>query len=54
MCAGVTIEDDGLKMGLNGVDNGQLHFDGVRVPRTAMLNRFADVAEDGDLQERHR
>ena len=47
VCAGVTVEDDGLKMGLNGVDNGKLHFDGVRVPRTALLNRFADVAEDG-------
>ncbi len=44
---GVTIEDDGLKMGLNGVDNGRIRFDGVRVPRTALLNRFADVTEDG-------
>lgn len=47
VCAGVTIEDDGLKMGLNGVDNGRIHFDGVRVPRTSLLNRFADVREDG-------
>ena len=45
--AGVRIEDDGLKLGLNGVDNGRLWFDGVRVPRDALLNRFADVAEDG-------
>jgi len=44
---GVRIEDDGLKMGLNGVDNGRLWFDGVRVPREALLNRFADVSEDG-------
>jgi acyl-CoA oxidase len=44
---GVRIEDDGLKMGLNGVDNGKLWFDGVRVPREALLNRFADVSEDG-------
>ncbi len=44
---GVRIEDDGLKLGLNGVDNGRLWFDGVRVPREALLNRFADVAEDG-------
>jgi acyl-CoA oxidase len=47
VCPGVTIEDDGLKMGLNGVDNGRIRFDGVRVPRTALLNRFADVREDG-------
>lgn len=44
---GVTIEDDGLKMGLNGVDNGRLWFDGVRVPREALLNRFADVTPEG-------
>ena len=45
--AGVRIEDDGLKMGLNGVDNGRIWFDQVRVPREALLNRFADVSEDG-------
>jgi acyl-CoA oxidase len=44
---GVGIEDDGAKMGLNGVDNGRLWFDGVRVPRTALLNRFADVTPAG-------
>ena len=45
--AGVRIEDDGAKMGLNGVDNGRLWFDGVRVPRTSLLNRFADVSVAG-------
>ena len=30
---GVRIEDDGPKIGLNGVDNGRIWFDGVRVPR---------------------
>ncbi|MFG2716048.1 acyl-CoA dehydrogenase [Streptomyces goshikiensis] len=44
---GVRIEDDGRKMGLNGVDNGRLWFDGVRVPREALLNRFADVTPEG-------
>ncbi|MEU3360872.1 acyl-CoA dehydrogenase [Streptomyces albidoflavus] len=44
---GIRIEDDGRKMGLNGVDNGRLHFDGVRVPREALLNRFADVTPEG-------
>ena len=46
-CPGVRIEDDGHKMGLNGVDNGRLWFDRVRVPRTALLNRFADVTASG-------
>ncbi|MFJ3705603.1 MULTISPECIES: acyl-CoA dehydrogenase [Streptomyces] len=44
---GVQIEDDGRKMGLNGVDNGRIRFDGVRVPREALLNRFADVTVEG-------
>ncbi|MFB6627054.1 acyl-CoA dehydrogenase [Streptomyces sp. NPDC056374] len=44
---GVDIEDDGRKMGLNGVDNGRIRFHGVRVPREALLNRFADVTPDG-------
>ncbi|HVM20682.1 MAG TPA: acyl-CoA dehydrogenase [Egibacteraceae bacterium] len=44
---GVTIEDCGHKAGLNGVDNGRLTFDQVRVPRDALLNRFGDVDERG-------
>jgi acyl-CoA oxidase len=44
---GVTISDCGHKAGLNGVDNGRLSFDHVRVPREALLNRYGDVAEDG-------
>ena len=45
--AGVGGEDDGLKGGLNGIDNGRLHFDNVRVPRVNLLNRYGDVAPDG-------
>lgn len=45
--SGVSIEDCGPKAGLNGVDNGRLSFDNVRIPREALLNRFGDVAEDG-------
>lgn len=44
---GVRIRDNGPKMGLNGVDNGQIWFEHVRIPRDALLNRFADVAADG-------
>jgi acyl-CoA oxidase len=47
---GVRIEDDGRKMGLNGVDNGRIWFDAVRVPREALLNRFADVSPAGDYE----
>jgi acyl-CoA oxidase len=53
---GVTIEDNGLKMGLNGIDNGAIWFDHVKVPRSGMLNRFADVTASGqyrsDIQNR--
>jgi acyl-CoA oxidase len=44
---GITIEDCGRKEGLNGVDNGRIAFDHVRVPRENLLNRFGDVAADG-------
>ncbi|WP_236630189.1 acyl-CoA dehydrogenase family protein [Corynebacterium atypicum] len=44
---GVALSDNGLKGGLNGVDNGSIKFDRVRVPRENLLNRFGDVAEDG-------
>ncbi|WP_233204635.1 acyl-CoA dehydrogenase [Cryobacterium sp. Y62] len=44
---GIGGEDDGLKGGLNGIDNGRLHFINVRIPRENLLNRYGDVAEDG-------
>ncbi|MEL4152111.1 acyl-CoA dehydrogenase family protein [Corynebacterium bovis] len=44
---GVRIGDHGYKGGLKGVDNGTLAFDHVRVPRENLLNKFADVSEDG-------
>lgn len=44
---GVQSEDDGHKGGLNGIDNGRLAFDHVRVPRENLLNRYGDVAPDG-------
>jgi len=47
MLPGVTSEDDGVKGGLNGIDNGRLAFDHVRVPRENLLNRYGDVDADG-------
>jgi acyl-CoA oxidase len=44
---GIRIEDCGPKLGLDGVDNGKLWFDGVRVPREALLDRYATVSPDG-------
>jgi acyl-CoA oxidase len=45
---GVRIEDSGEKLGLNGVDNGRIWFDQVRIPRKSLLNRFADVSISGE------
>ena len=44
---GVRIEDCGAKLGLDGVDNGRIWFDHVRVPREALLDRYASVTADG-------
>ncbi|TDW88491.1 acyl-coenzyme A oxidase [Kribbella sp. VKM Ac-2566] len=45
---GVTLSDCGPKLGLNGVDNGRIVFDQVRVPRDALLDRYAQVDADGN------
>ena len=45
--AGITIGDCGVKGGLDGVDNGTLSFEHVRVPREALLNRYGGLTDDG-------
>jgi acyl-CoA oxidase len=45
--SGVTIRDCGKKMGLNGVDNGIIRFNHVRIPYDNLLDRFARVTPDG-------
>jgi acyl-CoA oxidase len=47
VCTGVKIEDMGVKFGCNGVDNAKLQFKNVRIPRTALLNRYSNVERDG-------
>jgi acyl-CoA oxidase len=47
---GITIEDNGLKLGLNGVDNGRIWFRDTRVPKVELLNRFAEVTDDGQYR----
>ena len=47
---GIRLEDNGQKLGLNGVDNGRIWFDHVRVPRVEMLDKFAQVAADGTYE----
>lgn len=48
--AGVTVKDNGYKMGLNGVDNGRIWFDNVRVPVENLLNRYGSIDENGQYQ----
>jgi acyl-CoA oxidase len=45
---GVTIGDCGAKLGLDGVDNGRLSFDQVRVPRENLLDRYGSVSKAGE------
>jgi acyl-CoA oxidase len=44
---GITIEDCGRKMGLNGVDNGKIQFTQVSIPYENLLDKFASITDDG-------
>ncbi|CAG0913686.1 unnamed protein product [Notodromas monacha] len=52
MCVlpGIRVEDMGLKMGLNGVDNAKLHFKDVRVPLDALLDRYSRIDDQGRFE----
>jgi len=45
---GIEIGDMGHKIGCDGVDNGWMMFSNYRIKRDWLLNRFADVNEDGE------
>ena len=51
-CKGVCIEDMGIKIGLNGIDNARIAFNNVRIPRTYLLNRFSDVHKGGKYESK--
>ncbi|QCX01221.1 acyl-CoA oxidase [Aggregatimonas sangjinii] len=44
---GIKIEDNGYKLGLNGVDNGKIWFHQVAVPRENLLNKYGTIKDDG-------
>lgn len=44
---GIQVEDNGYKLGLNGVDNGKIWFKQVRVPRENLLNKYGEIKDDG-------
>ncbi|CAB9527853.1 Acyl-coenzyme A oxidase [Seminavis robusta] len=47
---GIHVRDTGAKAGCNGIGNGCITFDHVRLPRSALLSRFCQVDENGDFQ----
>ncbi|XP_063378384.1 peroxisomal acyl-coenzyme A oxidase 3 [Cydia fagiglandana] len=44
---GLIVGDMGEKIGVNGIDNGFMMFNQYRIPRENLLNRTADVTEEG-------
>ncbi len=44
---GITIEDNGYKLGLNGVDNGKIWFNQVSVPVENLLDKYGQINADG-------
>lgn len=49
ICEGVRVEDMGHKMGCNGVDNGKIWLDNVRVPRKNLLDAQSQVSKEGEF-----
>ncbi len=47
---GIRIEDNGYKLGLNGVDNGKIWFNNVTVPAENLLDRFGSIDNNGNYQ----
>lgn len=50
---GVIIGDLGQKLGQNGHENGFIGFDQYRIPRENLLNKIADVTEEGQYTAEH-
>ena len=44
----MSVSDMGMKTVANDLDNARISFEGLRVPRSALLSRFGDVSADGE------
>lgn len=44
---GITVVDNGYKLGLNGVDNGKIWFDQVHVSKQNLLNKYGQITNNG-------
>jgi len=47
---GIRVEDMGTKTVANDLDNARVWFDQVRLPKSALLNKFADIRDDAYVQ----
>ena len=47
--SGITIGDCGKKEGQDGIDNGFILFDKVRISKENFLNRLSDIDESGNF-----
>lgn len=45
---GVSVGDCGAKMGRDGIDNGWIRFDHVRIPREQMMMKHSQVSASGE------
>jgi len=47
---GIRVEDMGIKTVANDLDNARVWFDKVKLPKSALLNKYADVVDDKYVQ----
>ncbi|KPM31345.1 Acyl-coenzyme A oxidase [Croceitalea dokdonensis DOKDO 023] len=47
---GIRVEDNGYKLGLNGVDNGKIWFNQVQVPVANLLDKYGSIDANGHYQ----
>ena len=47
LLSGIRIEDNGYKLGLNGIDNGKIWFNQVSVPKENLLNKYGTILDNG-------
>lgn len=50
---GIAVGDIGPKYGYASMDNGYMLFDHYRVPKSAMLSRYAEVSDETGALKRH-
>ena len=48
----VTMEDMGEKTVGNDLDNARIHFNNVKLPKSSMLNRYADIDASGEYVQK--